>query len=230
MNIILDTNAFTFFYKTYCEIDVPNKWNERKFDNQEYLRCLANCDKILITSETLYELFLQSLRKDGTLKLFLEQYVLMNEINKGRFTLFKELGNGEKGKLVIFNDKNTMYFDSVYLAECVNYRKTLDISRFLSVKIEGEIKYIKRFMDTLLGSVVNVLHEINGDKVIVERYKKVLDKCYAYEETILRKLYDECYIKRKIDNNQFENELDKMLKDVFQLVYEEINGQAFFTR
>lgn len=215
MNIILDTNAFIYLYKIHKKKDVPNIWYNYKFDKSKFEDFCYKAENIFITSETLYELFLQSLRFNKNLELFIDQYRFFHNIKKQT-----------NAYVSVLNSKNGMYFDMEYFADCINNNKKIDLEKYIDNKIKNEHKILNLFINTLLAATCNTFLQVTGDKVFELDYEVLVNMCRNEIENLTLELYNKCYLTFEIDKRDFEQDLDKVMKNVFVILYKLINTHA----
>lgn len=217
MNKILDTNAFKYLYNATHGINIPDKFNKMNFSKNKYVEFCKSSGNILITSETLHEIFLQSLRRTNNINDFIKHYNFMNSFD-----------SRTKKKFKILNTKNGMYFDIESLIDNVNKNKNINITinKLIDIKIKEEFKIIMIFIDILLTTVYWIFFEINGDRVIPNKLNNDIKKSRNYIKKELIALYNKCYKERSIDNNKFEKDLDGIMKIVIEYMLNEINKNS----
>ena len=200
--IILDTNAFRYFYQTISDDDMSiNKIMNKKLDKDKYLDFVLKSDYVLLTSESLFELFLQSYWNTGSIKQFCITYQ----------SILRSIGNEH---LRILKSVN-IYFDIEKLSKSTKESAIINIDDYISPRACYEYRLMTELCWLIICSFSDMLFELFENISILEI--NVLSQKIIQEEIRekVKDLYDQYYM-RKIKNEQFKSKLDELLEELLR--------------
>lgn len=199
--IILDTNACRYLYQVITNEDMPLKIMGKKFDKEKYLEFVSSSEYVILPSESLFELFLQSYWNTQSVKLFCITYQ----------SILRRLG---KQHVRIFNSKD-LYFDIEKLSKLTVENEMINIPDYIYPRASYEYKLMIELCWLIICAVSDMLFEVFEDISIGEindaSQNSIKDRIASY----VKDLYDKYYAK-KITNNHFQSELDKLLEELIR--------------
>lgn len=200
--IILDTNAFRYFYQTISDDDMSiNKIMNKKLDKDKYLDSVLKSDYVLLTSESLFELFLQSYWNTGSIKQFCIIYQsILNRIGKERLRIF----NSYK-----------LYFDIEELSKSVKENKIVKIDDYISPRAYYEYILMTELCWLIICSFSDMLFELFGDISNPSINESNQNFIQGQIKEKVKDLYDQYYM-RNNTNEQFKSQLDELLENLLR--------------
>lgn len=199
--IILDTNAFRYLYQVIASEDTPLQIMGKRFDKDKYLEFISGSEYVLLPSEALFELFLQSYWNTQSVKQFCITYQsILNRIGKQHVR--------------IFNSRN-LYFDIEKFSKLTVENEMINIPDYIYPRVGYEYKMMIELCWLIICAVSDMLFELFEDISITEMndasQKSIKDRISSN----VKCLYDEYYAK-KITNKTFQSELDKLFEELIR--------------
>lgn len=124
--IILDTNAFRYLYQVIANEDTPLQIMGKRFFKEKYLEFVSSSEYVLLPSESLFELFLQSYWNIQSVKLFCITYQ----------SILNRMG---KQHVRIFNSRD-LYFDIEKLSKLTVEGEIINIPDYIYPRVCYEYK------------------------------------------------------------------------------------------
>lgn len=199
--IVLDTNAFRYLYQVIANEDTPLQIMGKRFDKEKYLEFVSSSEYILLPSESLFELFLQSYWNIQSVNLFCITYQsILNRIGKQHVR--------------IFNSRD-LYFDIEKLSKLTIENEMINISDYICPRVCYEYKIMIELCWLIICAVSDMLFELFED-VSIDGINDASQN--SIKDSIMRNvkyLYDKYYTK-EITNKQFQSELDKLFEELIR--------------
>lgn len=148
-NILLDTNAFIYLMRNEKECSNTISLENRQINESKFYDECKNANYLFITSQTLYEIFWQSIKKTKKIDQFAYYY---DQIIK-----FK---NKYNVKFSILNDTDGEF--ELRLFEDQYKDNKVDINHFIERKREYEVKKINELLIKVCFSITEFLAEYYG--------------------------------------------------------------------
>ncbi len=199
--ILLDTNALRYLYQIIANEETPLQIMGKSFYKEKYLEFVSRSEYVLLPSESLFELFLQS-------------YWNTQSVNRFCITYQSILNRIGKQHVRIFNSKY-LYFDIEKLSKLTMKNEIIDIPDYICPRANYEYKMMIELCWLIVCAVSDMLFELFEDISIDEINDASQNSIKDRIARSVKVLYDEYYTK-KITNKQFQLELDKLLEELIR--------------
>ena len=148
-NILLDTNAFIYLMRNEKECSNTISLENRQINESNFYDECKNANYLFITSQTLYEIFWQSIKKTKKIDQFAYYYDQIIKFKNKYNVKFSILNDTDGGfELRLFEDQ---YKDN-----------KVDINHFIERKREYEVKKINELLIKVCFSITEFLAEYYG--------------------------------------------------------------------
>lgn len=199
--ILLDTNACRYLYQVITNEDTPLKIMGKRFNKEKYLEFVSSSEYVLLPSESLFELFLQSYWNTQSIKLFCITYQsILNRIGKQHVRIF---------------NSRYLYFDIEKLSKLTVENKMINIPDYIYPRVCYEYKIMIELCWLIICAVSDMLFELFEDVSIDEMNDASQNSIKDRIKRNVKDLYDEYYA-NKITNKQFQSELDKLFEELIR--------------
>lgn len=209
MNIILDTNAIKYFYQIKTGESVNICLNGKKINNNKFVNLCENAQAIFVMSESYFELFFQSYKKERNLTEFESIDRILSQSIKN---------NG--GTIYTINDTEGFYFDINKLVHSINYGEEIHLNDYIGTRIEQEKKLMHIVILVIIYALTCVVFDCVCDVCFPKEY---IGKVQGYIKQELEKLYVQYYIDMELEIKEFEKELDALIYDVLIIINNNID-------
>lgn len=212
MNVILDTNAIKYYYQIKQGENINIKLNGKQINNDNFVKLCEDARNVFVMSESYFELFFQSYKKDKDLTEVINVYNYL-------CSSIKKKGN----RFCIINDTEGFYFDMKKLIYSVNNGEKVELNDYIGKRVELESELMYRILMIVNYSVIGIVFDNIYDVNFPQNYWEGL---FDYIKQELENLYNKYYIEEMIGIKEFEKELDALIYDVLSKVNNNINVLA----
>lgn len=196
--VLLDTNALRYLDQIINQRSVPDKIMGKRFDNEKFLEFVLQSEYVLLSSESLFELFLQSYWNTQNIEQFCVTYQ----------SILSRIG---KSRLRIINSRE-LYFDLEKLSKSIKESTVIRIEDYISPRISHEHQLMMELCWLIICTISDTIFELIEDKCIVDVNEANVNYIKSDISNNVRDLYSR-YYNKTIDNKQFQSKLDELLKE-----------------
>ena len=215
-NILLDTNAFIYLMRNEKECSNTISLENRQINESKFYDECKNANYLFITSQTLYEIFWQSIKKTKKIDQFAYYY---DQIIK-----FK---NKYNVKFSILNDTDGEF--ELRLFEDQYKDNKVDINHFIERKREYEVKKINELLIKVCFSITEFLAEYYGILLLRNFYYVAGVICEIKLNEISYKYYSDLKLKNEWYDKEIDDLFNFLLENMISYIEPQIkeNGHKF---